>query len=286
MADPMNSSRLSPTKHSIVRHRSIDRTARSQIRSLFYSLLPFLVMAGLTGCASSLLNFTSANPLGAKLASLTGRDDKKTALAEEEDNNFDTKIETPLLGDYISVTGNNLVALRAVGLVTGLDGTGGDPPPSHLRTELLNEMGRRKIKNPAQILASPNTALVIVTAYLPAMVREGQVFDVRVALPPNSEATSLKGGWLLETRLSEEQTVPGKGTLKGHQYAIAHGAILTALGADKVSGGAAMLRRGSIPGGAVSRTSRDLEVIIRNEHRGLKTSKRIENAISAATAPL
>ena len=207
--------------------------------------------------------------------------DRKPAIQKEEDNDFDTRVETPLLGDYISVTGNSLVPLRGVGLVTGLDGTGGDPPPSYLRKELMDEMTRRGIENPGRILASRNTAVVIVTAYLPAMVRKDQRFDVRVVLPPNSEATSLKGGWLLETRLSEEHSITGRGNVKGHQYAFAHGAILTALGeGGRLKASPAMLRRGSIPGGAVSKAERNLQVILRNEHRGLKTAKRIENAIS------
>jgi flagellar basal body P-ring protein FlgI len=45
-------------------------------------------------------------------------------------------------------------------------------------------MNRRDVKNAKQILASRDTAMVVVTAYLPAMVRKGQRFDVRVALPP------------------------------------------------------------------------------------------------------
>lgn len=243
-------------------------------------VLLIALLCGVSGCASGLMSMTGANALGSKFAGLLKKDAPSEADKEDNDD-FDTRVETPLLGDYISVTGNNMVALRGVGLVTGLNGTGGDPPPSHLRQELINEMGRRKIPNPSRILASRNTAMVIVTAYLPAMVREGQRFDVRVALPPNSEATSLKGGWLLETRLAEEQVVAGRGNLKGHQYGVAHGAILTAMGSDgKSQLNPAMLRRGSIPGGAVSKTERDLEIIIRNEYRGLKTAKRIENAIS------
>ena len=241
------------------------------------SLAAILIMP--SGCASSLMNLSGASAISSKLTSMMGKDRKN--IQKEEDNDFGTRIETPLLRDYISVTGNNLIALRGVGLVTGLDGTGGDPPPSHLRKELLDEMTRRKIENPGQILASRNTALVMVTAYLPAMVRDKQTFDVRVMLPPNSEATSLKGGWLLETRLSEEQTIAGRGNIKGHEYAVAYGAILTALGnGDHTKDGSAMLRRGSIPGGAISNTERNLEVVLRNEYRGLKTSQRIESAIS------
>ena len=247
-------------------------------RISFHALSGLLLIFVVSGCASSLLNLSDSEPFSVKFAQLMGNDPKRD---REEDNDFDTstKIETPLLRDYISVAGNNLVALRGVGLVTGLDGTGGDPPPSHLRKELLDDMAKMKIPNPSRILASRNTALVMVTAYLPPMVREGQPFDVRVTLPPNSEATSLRGGRLLETRLAEEQAVAGRGNLKGHQYAIATGAILTALG-DGGDSNAAMMRRGSIPGGAVSKTERNLEVILKNEHRGLKTSKRIENAIS------
>jgi flagellar basal body P-ring protein FlgI len=254
--------------------------------SFLRSILLSVLLITVSGCASGLMGLTGMDALSTRFSDMMDDDKKKMAAREkeedEEDNNdFETRVETPLLGDYISVTGNNLVALRGVGLVTGLDGTGGDPPPSHLRSELLREMARRKIPNASKILADPSTAMVIITAYLPAMVREGQKFDVRVALPPNSEATSLKGGWLLETRLAEEQAVAGQATLKGHQYGIAHGAILTALGdSDAIKNSKAMLRRGSIPGGATSRTDRDLEVNIRGEFRGLKTSKRIQNAIS------
>lgn len=256
-----------------------DRTNRRRSLALLVPLLAAM-LSGISGCASSLLNLSAANPFGSGFADLLSSE-RKPFVEKEEDNDFDTstRIETPLLAEYISVTGNNLVALRGVGLVTGLDGTGGDPPPSHLRKELMDEMARRKIPNPSSILSSRNTALVIVTAYLPAMVREGQTFDVRVALPPNSEATSLKGGKLLETRLTEERTVAGHGNLKGHDYGVAQGAILTALG-DGGKANAAMLRRGSIPGGAVSKTERHLEVILRNEFRGLKTSRRIEKAIA------
>lgn len=263
------------------RKLSFDSTVRNvdPRRILLPTLCLVVVMSGISGCASSLLNMAGSNAIGSKFASLVGKD-KKSSLEKEDDNDFDTstKIETPLLSDYISVTGNNVVVLRGVGLVTGLDGTGGDPPPSHYRKELLDEMARIKVPNPQQVLASRNTALVTVIAYLPAMVREGQRFDVRVALPPNSEATSLKGGTLLETRLTEEATVSGR-NLKGHKYGIAQGAILTALG-DGGKANSGMLRRGSIPGGAVSSTERDLEIILRNEFRGSKTSHQIASVIS------
>ena len=239
------------------------------------------------GCTSSLLNTGGSNALSTKFRDLIKGEPQTAALDDidedkgEDDNSFETKIETPLLGDYVSVSGNSQIPLRGVGLVTGLNGTGGDPPPSNYRTDLLNEMKRRKVPSPQKILASRDTAMVIVTGYLPALVEKGQHFDVRVVLPPNSTATSLKGGWLLDTRLAEERAIRGAGLKKGHHDATAGGAILTALGADgSTKASPALLRRGSVPGGAVSKTERNLEIIIRNERRSIKTAKNIESAIS------
>jgi hypothetical protein len=182
----------------------------------------------------------------------------------------------------MSVQGNTMIVLRGVGFVTGLNGTGGDPSPSALRTQLQNEMNRRGVKNVKQLLASRDTAMVVVTAYLPAMVRKGQRFDVRVALPPNSNAKSLKGGWLLETRMFEEQNVEGQGSLKGHNYAVAGGAILTSLGVkDNREERRAELMSGMIPGGAISLTDRDLSIVLRTEKRGSRNSERVATAVSA-----
>jgi flagellar basal body P-ring protein FlgI len=144
-------------------------------------------------------------------------------------------------------------------------------------------MSRRKIdpQDQKRILQSKDTALVVVTAYLPAMVRKGQQFDVTVAVPPNSDAKSLKGGWLLETRLFEEQNVEGRGSMKGREYGVAYGAILTAPGAEKdPTRVTAEMRRGMIPGGALSSTERDLQIVLMNNKRGFRNSKRIATAIS------
>jgi hypothetical protein len=211
----------------------------------------------------------------------TKKKSSKSKLDDEEDNDFGTSIKTPLLSEYMSVQGNTVITLRGVGLVTGLNGTGGDPSPSALRTQLQNEMSRLDVPNAKRILASQDTALVVVTAYLPAMVRKGQRFDVRVAIPPQAKATSLKGGYLLETRLFEEQNVEGRGALKGHEYAVAGGAILTNLGVkgspEERQG---ELMYGTIPGGAVSKTERDLSIVLRREKKGFRNSKRIADAVS------
>ena len=268
---------------------SLDRGSAAA-NPLLPAVCSLLIASLFCGCASGLMGIPAAGILADRFSGESKSDaaesagkskDRKKKRDKETDNEFGNTIDTPLLSEYMSVQGNTMIVLRGVGLVTGLNGTGGDPSPSALRTQLQNEMSRRNVKNSKQILASRDTAMVVITAYLPAMVRKGQRFDVRVSLPPNSNAKSLKGGWLLETRLFEEQTVEGKGTLKGHEYAVAGGAILTSLGVkDSRDERQAELMSGSIPGGAVSRTDRDLSIVLRTEKRGYRNSTRIADAVS------
>jgi hypothetical protein len=232
------------------------------------------------GCASSLLQLPS-NGVTSRLTKFVkgdSQDENSTGAADD----FATTLETPVLGDYISVQGNTLVPLRGVGLVVNLNGTGGNPPPSKLQTALRQEMARRDIPTPSKILANPNTALVVVTAYLPANVRKGQPFDARVLLPANTNATSLKGGYLLATRMFEETEIRGHGARKGHEYALTEGPVLTAFGASNDSNESqGLLARGSIPGGAISSTDRELEIVLRKRFQSIRKSKQIADAITA-----
>ena len=203
---------------------------------------------------------------------------------EEEDfselEKFETKVETPFVGDYTQITGKNLIALQGVGLVTGLKGTGGNPPPSVHREALLREMRRRNVKNPNMILRSPSTALVIVKAYLPPLIRKGESFDVEVYLPGNSEATSLEGGWLMEAYLAEQAMIQGRGLLKGHILAKAKGPILIPPMGEEVEVANGMLRRGRILAGGISTAEdRDLALYLRNDFKSIRNAQRIANKI-------
>ena len=246
----------------------------------------FLLLAAMAficcGCTSSLLQLPS-NAVTSRLTEFVRRDSvDKDAVKKTVLDDFDTSLETPLLGDYISVQGNTLVPLRGVGLVVNLDGTGGNPPPSTLRTDLQREMARRRIPSPSKILSSPNTALVVVTAYLPAFVRKGQPFDVRVTLPVNTKGNSLRGGYLLATRLFEETEIRGHGTHRGDEYALAEGPVLPAFGATQGSSESnGLMGRGSIPGGATATTNRELDIVIRRRFQSVRKAKQIADAVSA-----
>lgn len=184
------------------------------------------------------------------------------------------KEHSALIGDYVSVSGLNMVILDGVGLVTNLNGTGDDPPASAYRTALLEDMRKRNIPDPNQILRDPSTTLVLVRAYLPPLIRKSETFDVEVFMPDGSEATSLKGGMLLECELTEQAYVAGRGTLKGHRMAIARGAILTA--GEDANG----VRRGVIPAGATYvGDDRNLSIYLRPDYKSVRMSQRIAQRI-------
>jgi hypothetical protein len=201
-------------------------------------------------------------------------DDEKGLMDE-----FTTKADTPFVGEYSTVAGLNLITLEGVGLVTGLDGTGGNPPPSKYRTRLLDQMRKEGITNPNEWLARPDTALVVVRADFPPLVKPGDKFDVKVRLPQGSTATSLQGGWLLPTYLSEAAVVAGKGVLKGHEFAKAAGPILVSTGQGDSADLAGVLRRGRVLGGGTSLKSRDMALYLNNDYRSVRNATRIAGKI-------
>jgi len=107
------------------------------------------------------------------------------------------------VGDVAAAFGMFPVRVEAVGWVTGLHGTGCDPEPSPQRAVLLEEMQRRGVANPNSWLASRNASLVLVRGTLRPGIQKGDHFDVEVRVTGRSETTSLRGGYLMETRLSD-----------------------------------------------------------------------------------
>ncbi len=187
--------------------------------------------------------------------------------------------KTPLIGDYTTISGYKMVVLEGVGLVTKLDGTGGDSPSSNYRKALLDNMRKWRIEEPNKVLQSPSTALVIVRAMLPPLMKKGETFDVQVRLPEGSEATSLAGGWLLKCDLAEQALVEGEGVLQGDILAKAAGPILIA-GDGEDSTSVAMLKRGTIPGGAVYiGDERNLTMYLKSDYRSVRMATRIAKKI-------
>ena len=186
--------------------------------------------------------------------------------------------DTKLVGDYAGPWGMNPQRIERAALVTGLPGTGSDPPPNSQRQSLLADMQARGVVEPNKLLGSTSTSLVWVRGYLPPGVRKGDRFDIHVEVPPDNETTSLAGGWLMETRLSE-MAVLGNRVRDGHVLGVAEGPLLV----DPVSNGtldSVSRLRAKVPGGGVSLTSRSIGLILAPEHRSIPLSKRIGDTIN------
>jgi flagellar basal body P-ring protein FlgI len=158
------------------------------------------------------------------------------------------------------------VRVDAVGLVTGLHGTGSDPAPSPQRDALLEEMRTRGVANPNAVLRSGDVSLVMVEAILPAGVQKGDRVDADVRVLSRSETASLRGGYLLETRLAEmaiKERVHYGGLL-----ALAQGPVMIDPTADPKKDPVLMCR-GRVLGGCVALKPRPLGIVLKSGHRNV-----------------
>lgn len=185
----------------------------------------------------------------------------------------------PLVGDFAVPYGLHPVSIEGIGLVTGLRGTGGDPRPSGFRQALLAQMRARGVVDPEAVLASRDTALVLVRGVLPPGIQAGDRFDVEVRVPSQDEVTSLRGGWLLETELKEFAVLSDNQVHSGHIMGKASGPIMTDPFAHAKKD-SVLTVRGWILGGGVSRISRPLLLVLRPQHQSVANSARIEAAIN------
>jgi len=182
------------------------------------------------------------------------------------------------VSEYTHPYGMNYVKVEGVSLVTGLAGTGSDPPPTPQRATLLDEMKRREVPNPNEVLASGNTSMVLARAFLRPGMQEGDRFDVEVRVPSQSETKSIRNGWLLSTRLTE-LAVLGETIREGHVWGIAEGPVLVDPSADPKKD-QALATRGRILGGGVALKSRPMGLVISHELQSIRVSQDIAHSIN------
>jgi hypothetical protein len=199
---------------------------------------------------------------------------------QSPDDELPREIQGPeTVGDYTRPVGLNWVTLQSVALVTNLAGTGSDPPPGEARERLITEMMTREVRKPEQVLASPATSLVLCTTRLPPGVRKGERLDILVRLPSRSDTTSLRGGWLMLTRLRQMQ-LAGGAIHTGNVDALAEGNLLI----DAIFEGNSDTvheRRARVLGGGESMINRPLGLAIAKDGASVRTSTLIGNAINS-----
>ena len=184
-----------------------------------------------------------------------------------------------LVGDLAVPSGMYPVDLEAVGLVTQLRGTGSDPVPAPALALMVSEMQTRGVKNLTSVLASPNTALVKVRARIRPGIQEGDHFDVEIRIPSESETTSLRGGYLMQTRLTEYALMGDNKMHSGHPLGLAEGPIMVDPSASEKTN-TVQLGRGRILGGGIALKSRPLMLVLKPGNQSVFNSSRVETAVN------
>ena len=218
-----------------------------------------LGLAACAGCASPLTR---------------GQTPEQDDLSEDEE-----KEKLDLVGSYTRPFGLNKVKLEAVGLVTNLDHTGSDPPPSAQRDLLLNVMTANSVDKPEAWLASPNTSMVIVRGYLPPGIQRGETFDVEIRVPNGSETTSLRDGWLMKSELRQVEILGGA-LHTGNVEGVVEGEVIDDAIFDGEQDPVSKVR-GVVLGRAVAQRDRELGLAIRTADASFRIVRLIEQVVNA-----
>jgi flagellar basal body P-ring protein FlgI len=217
----------------------------------------------------------------AAMASLVAGCSTEAVNLQSPEDDFDLlESNVKLVGDFAFVEGIAPVKLHGIALVTQLANTGSDPTDTEYRRALISEMQTRGVPQPNQVLKSPTTAMVVVTGFMRPGIRKGDHFDVLVESLVDDATTSLKGGWLMETRLSEMRRTPDEVLREGDLLGLTQGWLLVDPRAD-VEKDPDALRRARILGGGVATKSRDLWIMLREQHKSIGRSADIGKAINA-----
>ncbi len=170
------------------------------------------------------------------------------------------------------------VAVEGFGLVGGLPGTGSAycPPEirAYLRQYIATQLPNNRV-NADELIDSKNTAVVMLEAMIPATPSNGERFDVRAALLPGSDATSIQGGWLYKAEL----VVRGTFGAKTRPLATVDGPVfINSIGAADVDA-----RGGYILGGG--RTLYEYTAMLRLRKPNYRTASLIRNRLSERYGP-
>ncbi|MDY7010264.1 MAG: flagellar basal body P-ring protein FlgI [Planctomycetota bacterium] len=174
---------------------------------------------------------------------------------------------------YADLVGGNAMMVRGPGVVIGLGDSGSSEVPSHLRKYLIQQMSKYKVGSyltgtahvtPEQILADKDTAVVVVSGFIPPAAPVGTRFDVYVESLPRTQTLSLDGGILMTTDMHMSMITSVGSAAQSKTLASGHGAIFVNPFVDRTKEGAqARLRAGRIPDGGVVVESRPVRLELR-----------------------
>lgn len=165
------------------------------------------------------------------------------------------------------------VRLKGYALVGGLNGTGSSQCPAPIRAYLekyiLQELSSSRV-DVERIIASNETAVVIVEGMMPAAAAKNEHFDVVVTSLAGTDTRSLEGGWLYGADLYEAQRLGM--TLK--PAALAEGAVFI----DRLGSGGENKKRGYVLAGGTVQEEYRMNLMLREPD--YKRSSDIRNRLN------
>lgn len=182
------------------------------------------------------------------------------------------------IGSEATFRGIEPVLVSGLGIVVGLNGTGGGELPVQVQATMERDLARGGVGkggasantdlgpiSPAEFLRSPNVAVVIVQAAIPPGAPKGVAFDVFVRTLPGSSVTSLEGGrlWTTDLRFGEPAVF---GAIKTRKIAEAKGDVFLNPFSGASSGGGQVTKTvGRIIGGGQVTDPLAIEVVLDND---------------------
>lgn len=181
------------------------------------------------------------------------------------------------VAEVADVSGNDEVVVQGLGFVTGLDGTGTKALPPGIRQQILDIMRRNKVEHPEEIVASPDTAVVLVSGRLAPGVGEGEHFDLDVRAIPSTETTSLEGGFLLECDLTRVESSRGINA-KSELLAVGRGPIFVAPTASNEKAKSGDPRAGRVLAGGTDLLRRHYRLVLKEP--SLRTAEHLVRIVN------
>jgi hypothetical protein len=194
-------------------------------------------VAGLLACAGRCPLWLLGG-IAAVLLVLAGCSNTGSTRAQARDDSELHRYDVATVSERTSVGNAEPITLGGVGLVEGLEGTGGDCTHDSYRAMLKDNLDKDRVPNVPALLKSPDCALVIVEALMMPGANKDDRIDVQVKLPPGSQATSLRGGVLRKCYLYNYDFAKNlrpdyQGADRmfiGHKLAVAAGPVLVGTG--------------------------------------------------------
>jgi hypothetical protein len=196
----------------------------------------------------------------------------------------DKDAEVKTIGDVTAFANADPIPVAGIGLVVGLEGTGGTPVGPE-RSFLEDQLRKKGVEHVKELLASKDVAMVRVSALVPAGARKDDPLDVEVALPPDSPARSLQGGYLRECMLYNYDNAKSldpdyKGPdhwMRGHPIVRTEGALMVAFGDGDE---AARLRQGRLWGGGRCRIDRPFFLSLNSDQQFARLASAISDRVN------